>query len=227
LITRPQEDAGETARLLEARGHQAMISPSMEATFHEGESLTLEGVQAVLATSANGIRALARRTARRAVPVFAVGPQTAAMARSKGFVTVRDADGDADALAQAAQGWADRDKGALLHIRGWERAGLLAENLRREGFQVCEEILYEMKPLDLRPQAAAALRGCGLDAVLFFSPRSAVVFREWVVKENLPTDGLIAVCISAATQTALAPLPFAAVRVAARPNQDALLACLD
>jgi hypothetical protein len=37
---------------------------------------------------------------------------------------------------------------------------------------------------------------------------------------------VIAVCISAATAEALAPLSFRSVRVASQPNQESLLACL-
>ena len=227
LVTRPLEDAAETVRLLEARGHQALAAPLLQTDFHDGAALTLENVQAVLATSANGVRALARRTSRRDVPLFAVGPQTSAMARAAGFLAVRDADGDAKALGQAAQSWAEPGKGALLHIRGQERAGALAENLRHAGFTVIEEILYAVTPLALPRAAAEALRQGELDAALFYSPRSAQVFHECVLKETLAVDGLIAVCISPAAESALAPLSFAAIRVAARPNQDALLACLD
>ena len=46
-------------------------------------------------------------------------------------------------------------------------------------------------------------------------------------QDSLPTQSLIAICISAATAAALAPLPFAQTRVANAPNQAALLACLD
>ena len=45
----------------------------------------LDGVQAILATSANGVRALARRTPRRDLPLFAVGPQTAARGAEAGI----------------------------------------------------------------------------------------------------------------------------------------------
>ena len=226
LVTRPQEDAEETARLLEQCGHQALVAPLLRTDFLDGAVLTLDGVQAVLATSANGVRALARRTDRRDVPLFAVGRQTAAMAKASGFLNVRDADGDAKALGLAAREWADPKLGALLHVRGQESAGALGENLRRDGFTVTEEILYAVAPLDLTRRAADALRGGSLDAALFFSPRSAQVFRECVLKETLVVDRLIAVCISPAAGAALAPLRFDEIRVADRPNQDAILASL-
>src|ERR1700742_3714197 len=110
LVTRPLEDGTEIARLLAARGHQALLAPLLEPHFQDGPLLEagtdLDGVAAILATSANGIRALGPRTARRDIPIFAVGPQTAKEARDAGFTNVHNADGDARALADAVAGWA-------------------------------------------------------------------------------------------------------------------------
>ncbi|HVZ27131.1 MAG TPA: uroporphyrinogen-III synthase, partial [Rhizomicrobium sp.] len=106
LVTRPLEDGTETARQLAARGHEALLAPLLMTCFFGGPDIALDGVQAILVTSANGIRALARRSQRRDLPVFAVGPQTAAEAKKLGFATVRNASGDAEALARATRGWA-------------------------------------------------------------------------------------------------------------------------
>ena len=64
LVTRPAEDGAEIARLLAAMGHQALLAPLLTVRIHDGPPLSLAGIQAVLATSANGVRALAARTAR-------------------------------------------------------------------------------------------------------------------------------------------------------------------
>ncbi len=226
LVTRPLEDAEETARLLAARGHEALVAPLLATHFHDGPPLSLDGIQAVLATSANGVRALARRTEERQVPLFAVGPQTAQAAAEAGFAHVRNADGNAERLGQAAQEWADADRGPLLHVHGGPGPSALAAGLRQCGFTVKEEILYAVTPRSLPPDAIRALKEAALDAALFFSPRSAEVFREAALKDGLPTQTLTAICISAATSAALAPLIFAQTRVASAPNQAALLACL-
>lgn len=226
LVTRPREDAEETARQLAACGHQALIAPMLATQFHDGPLLSLDGVQAVLATSANGVRALARRSLRRDVPLFAIGPQTAQAAAAAGFVSVRNADGDARKLGQAALEWARPAAGPLLHVHGGQDAGALADGLRQAGFAVTEEVLYAVVPQALPPDAIAALRKGAIDAALFYSPRSAKVFRDCVLKETLPTASLLAICISQATALALAPLSFHEVRVANAPNQAALLACI-
>jgi uroporphyrinogen-III synthase len=226
LVTRPAEDGEETARQLALRGHQALLAPLLMTHFLDGPQVSLQNVQAILATSANGVRALARRTANRDVPLFAVGPQTAAEGQSLGFQSIKSADGDAAALSQAARNWAAPDKGVLLHVVGEGNDGKLAQMLA--GFSVRQEILYAVTAVEKMPQAAAlALRRGELDAALFYSPRSAVVFRDCVGLENLPVQSLIAACISPAAAAALAPLAFRAFAVAARPNQQSLLEVLD
>lgn len=208
-------------------GHQAVLAPLLTVWFLDGPSLDLAGVQAVLVTSANGARALARRVMPRDIPIFAVGPQTAEAAKVEGFLRVRSADGDAGALADSVAGWTDPGAGALLHAAGEEAGTVLIESLSAKGFQTGREILYRMeKAKRLPPQAAAAIREGALDAALFFSPKSAALFAECAARDKLSADRLIAICISANTRDALGGLKFAEIRVASAPNQDALLACI-
>ena len=118
LVTRPLEDGQAIAGRLAALGHQTLLAPLLTTRFFDGPEPDLADVQAILATSANGVRAFVRRSIRRDVPLFAVGPQTAEEARNAGFADVRDADGDARTLAAAAARWAAPDKGTLLHVAG-------------------------------------------------------------------------------------------------------------
>jgi uroporphyrinogen-III synthase len=225
LVTRPLEDGKEIARRLAERGHQALLAPLMTPRFYEGPEPDLKGVLAILATSANGIRAFVRRTPRRDFSIFAVGPQTAEEARKAGFTEVRNADGDAKALALAATLWAAK-KGLLLHVCGEDAPGTLAENLALRGFKVRRCPLYAIEASTTLPEEArSALKNQTVDGVMFFSPKSARIFG--VLADGLPTGSLTAYCISPATAQALSPMPFAQVAVAARPNQTAMLALLD
>lgn len=227
LVTRPAEDGAEIAQLLADMGHEAVLAPLLTVQIFDGPKLALDGVQAILATSANGVRALAVRSDARDVPVFAVGPQTADAAAQAGFIRVRNADGDAVALADAVSGWADPKAGALLHAAGAEGSGWLAEALAAKGFQVRREILYRVEAAAQLPDIAArALRENSVQAALFFSPRSAEIFADRVARAGIATAGLLAVCISAKTADALRGLTFSDIKIAAVPNQAGLLACL-
>jgi uroporphyrinogen-III synthase len=229
LITRPAEDARELSQKLEAMGHDVVTAPLLRILYADGPEIPLDGVQAILATSANGVRAIAKRTPRRDMPLFAVGPQTEAEARAAGFTHVKNAEGDAMALARAAVRWAKPQDGALLHAAGAEAPRLLAAELEKSGFAVRREVLYEARAAASLPDsAAAALRGDMLDMVMHFSPRAAAVFADCVTGEDLAAHckRLISLCISPATAKALSPLHFREMRIAKRPNQPALLALL-
>ena len=227
LVTRPVEDGAEFARRLAAMGHDVILAPLLTVEFHGGAPLALDGVQAILATSANGVRALAARTAARQVPLFAVGPQTADAARDAGFIRVRSADGDAAALAARTGEWADPAKGLLLHVAGEEAPGALAETLRARGFQIRRESLYRVKAAqEMPPAAALALSQGVVDAALFFSPRSAEIFAACVQRAGLPTRSLTAICISENTAKALEKINFSEIRIASSPNQDSVLSCI-
>jgi uroporphyrinogen-III synthase len=225
LVTRPLEDGEEIAARLAEMGHTALLAPLLTPQFEAGPEPDFTDVQAILATSANGIRALVRRTARRDIAIFAVGPQTSQEAAAAGFTDIRNADGDARALAEAASRWTDPDKGVLLHVCGAEAPGTLADMLTLRDFSVRRAVLYRVAAThELAPEAREALAAGEVDAALFFSPRSAQVFCQ--LADGLPTEKLIAVCISPVTAQALTRV-FQAVRIADKPNQQALLALLN
>ena len=230
LLTRPRGDSENFAKRLRQHGHEGLVTPLLAVRFFEGEELGLKDVQGILVTSANAVRALTRRSERRDLPVFAVGPQTARAALAAGFARVESANGDAVALAEALPRWVRAEKGALLHAAGADGSGRLASLLAAKGYEVRTAILYDVVAAAALPEPAArAMREGSLDAAMFFSPRSARVFKDCTLKAALATAcaRLLAVCISQAAAEALSPLSFAEVRVAAAPNQAGMLACLD
>lgn len=226
LVTRPAQDGAEIAAKLAALGHQALLAPLLEPRFFDGPEPALDDVRAILATSANGIRALVRRTARRDMAIFAVGPQTTEEARAAGFSNVRNADGNSRTLAEAVTRWTTPEKGALLHVCGQDAPGTLVESLVQRGFNARRAALYAIEAAAALPPDVRDALGRGVvEAVLFFSPVSAKIFLD--VCAGLPTAKLIALCISPATANMLPPGVFQEVRIAASPNQAALLALVE
>lgn len=229
LVTRPSEDAKNTAGRLAQMGHAPLISPLLEIKFREGSELSFEGVQAIVATSANGIRALVRRASRRDLSVFAVGAQTAATARGAGFTDVKNADGNSIGLADAIAKWAKPENGILFHAAGNETAGKLSERLREHGFQFRRDVLYDIEPVQsLSHDVVEAIRDGELDAVLLYSPRSAENFSRCVQQADLTEmcRALIAICISEAAAKKIEAMPLREIRVAARPSEDAMFEAL-
>jgi uroporphyrinogen-III synthase len=229
LITRPLEDAVTIAELLRARGHVPIIAPLMEVRYRDGQPIGLDRVQAVLVTSANGVRAFARGTPRRDLPVYAVGPQTAEAARGLRFETVHSAEGDSATLVEFVAARVDPMKGLLLHAAGSETAGRMRQALQARGFTVETIVLYDAVLATALPEdARITLQEKTLNGVLLFSPRSAKIFATLVTEAKLAAscEKVEAYCISAATAAELTPLSFARVAVAGVPNQEAILALI-
>ena len=230
LVTRPAADAAPLVEALERRGFDVLLEPLLAIEPVEGAAVDLAGVQGVLATSANGVRALAQATGRRDLPLWAVGDATARAAREMGFATVESAGGDVESLAALVAARLDPNAGALLHVAGTQLAGDLAGRLGEAGFAVRRAVLYEARPATaLSPGLEEALRAGRVAAAAFFSPRTAATFASLIATPERAAllRGAVAYALSAAVAERLAALPWRAVRAAARPTQDALLAAVD
>src|SRR5262245_34044162 len=136
LITRPQEDSALLAEKLKARGHDILIEPMLQIRLRQDVKIDLSGVQAVLFTSANGVRAFAAIEKRRDLLALAVGDTTAAAARGAGFTQVESAGGNVGDLDRLVQARLKPEGGALLHVAASVVAGDLAGLLGKAGFEV-------------------------------------------------------------------------------------------
>jgi uroporphyrinogen-III synthase len=230
LVTRPREESEALATALAVRGIDALIEPLMEVCFCASAALDLAGVQAVLCTSANGARALARASEERRMPILAVGDASAARARAEGFTIVESAAGDVNDLVRLAAARLRPGDGPLLHVAGNVVAGDLLGALRARGFSVERSILYEARPVAaLSPAAVGALRSGEIGCALLFSPRTAAIFARLAGSACVAKccGTITALSISAAADAALTDLPWLERHIAERPNQPALLDLLD
>ena len=230
LVTRPREEAQGLAAALALRGVGAVVEPMIEVQYCATTTLDLTTVQAILCTSANGVRALARATGERGLRLLAVGEATAARARAEGFTVVASAGGAATDLARLAAARLQPHDGPLLHVAGNVVAGDLVGALRSHDFLIERKVLYEARPVEaLSASTVHALRCGAIDFALFFSPRTAAIFVKLA-----KSAGVAACCrtmtplsIGATADAVLADLPWRERRVAERPTQSALLDSLD
>jgi uroporphyrinogen-III synthase len=230
LVTRPREDAAPLAQALIRRGYAVLIEPMLDIVLRGGVALPLDTVQGLLATSANGVRALAANNAPRDLPLWAVGDATARCALALGFRTVESAAGDIDDLAGLVCRRLDPRGGALLHATASKRAGDLARRLTTVGFTVRRVELYEARAAsEASPALLRALDEESLDLALFFSPRTASTFATLICAAGRQEAGhrLDAYALSGAVARALAAMPWRRLRVAERPDQESLLAAID
>lgn len=231
LVTRPEADAEALVAELAARGHEALVEPLIVIKPAAPQlPLDLDGVQALMFTSANGVRAFTAIEKSRGLRVFAVGDATAETARGEGFTQVESAEGTVEDLVELVARHCDPATGSLFHGAGSRVAGDLKGSLEAAGFTVRRVVLYDARPVQSLSEAARSALGKGrLDAVVFFSPRTAGTFARLVATHALEAACLRchAVCLSAAVAEELAVLDWAAVHVAVRPERQALLASLD
>jgi uroporphyrinogen-III synthase len=230
LVTRPPEDAEGIALALAARGIAVQLEPLLTIRVLDGPPLSLAGLQGVLATSANGVRALAARCCQRDLPLWAVGDATARCARDMGFASVAAAAGNVERLAELVIERVDPRAGPLLHVAGTRLAGDLAGRLTEAGFTVRRAVLYEARAAETAsPALLAALDQEALDLALFFSPRTAETFVTLLQGAARETScrRMQAIALSPAVAERLSRLPWKRIHVAAQPDQAALLSVLD
>jgi uroporphyrinogen-III synthase len=228
LVTRPLEEGERTAAALRAHGHTVVLAPLLRI-----EPLAADvgaaPYAAVLITSANAARAVAthaRLGELCALPLYTVGGRSGEAARAAGFATVHSAEGDAhDLVHLVARGLAGATA-PLLYLAGEDRSVDLADELGRHGLTVRTVVVYRAAAAERLPRAAEQAIAAGdLDGVLHYSRRSASVFVGCADAAGLRQRALALThfCLSPQIAAPLTAAGAADIRIAARPDEKALL----
>lgn len=211
LVLRPQPGADATAARAAALGLAATVAPLFTTIALPWAAPSPDAYDALMLTSANAVRlGGAQLASYRALPVFAVGEATAAAARAAGFANVRAGDTDIVALlALVAAAGVTR----LLHLTGREH-----RDVGHPALTIHRVPVYAADAEAALPDPARAALAEGAVAMLH-SPRAAACFAA-LVDDRAP---IRIAAISAAAARAAGD-GWAAVAVADKPNDDALLA---
>ena len=226
LVTRPEPDGERTAQALRARGHAVVLAPLLHP---ETIAFVLpdQRFSAVVLTSANAARAIAEHPGRAqltALTAFTVGRRTAEAARAVGFRDVRSADGDkrdlVDLLRADLPRMQSSDRAPLLYLAGEDRAGDLAAG----GLPVHTAVVYRaLKAARFPPPVAAALAQREIDGVLHFSLRTAEAYVACAQSAGGLDKALAPLHFCLSTRVAGPLVGAAYIRIAARPDEAALL----
>ena len=219
-ITRTQPGATATAARVRAMGHDPVVAPLLAVVALGDAPIALDGVTALAFTSANGVRAFAARSDARSLPVYVVGPGTAAAARAAGFSDICAADGGVEALAALLTG--RRIDGVILHPGALHPAGDLVGALAKADVSARGIAVYDTIAQPPPPQILARL--ATLDAILVHSAKAARCLAT--VLRGTPTPGLDIICLSPQVREALADGGERRALTAATPSEDALLSLL-
>jgi uroporphyrinogen-III synthase len=226
LITRPEPGATQTAARLTAIGLLPVVAPVL--SINSREIHAPDHVAATLLTSQNAVAACP--PSLHDSPVFAVGTATAMLASKAGFRRVFSADGDASALGDLVADTLSPGTGSLFLPIGEGQGTDLATSLRQRGFQVVRRVAYQAASVPVLPEAAAtSLRQGELAAAMFFSGETSRHFARLLRAAELAEAvcGIEAVSISERAAMPLRSLRWRRIRVAEKPNQDAMLVLLN
>lgn len=234
LVTRPQPEADVLASRLRGMGFATLTQPMLRIQFlDDADSLAFsETFQAILVTSANGVRALARH--KKYLPhnyhLFAIGAATAREARSKGFTSVSVALGDARSLLDLVTQQCRHDAGELLHVCGRDISVDIVSMLRERNFSARRVTLYEALAAEcLDETVIIAVRERRIKGVLFYSRRTAKVWDKLVCAADLREYcvDITAYCFASIVAETAAHLPFHDILTARHPNEGEMLVLLE
>ncbi len=223
LLTRPADQAVAFAQGLQRRfGDQVRLvaTPLMAPRFFS-PNVPTGPFTALILTSQTGVQAFGRFDANAGgLPgdVFCVGEQTAHHARKAGLNVVAVAR-DAAALIDRIK--ALRPAGKLLHLRGRDARGSIADHLNSAGIETYYAVIYVQDQLPLTADAQSALMGTNPVLVPLFSPRTAIIFARELARVAV-TSPIFVAAISG--EVALEVAGFGAqVRVATKPDAASML----
>lgn len=219
LITRPEEDAVETAAAVDRLGFHAVCVPVLKINYTDSALPEAAQAQGLIFSSANGVRAFLRDDLAFTFfekPVFVVGDHTAEIARQGGFTDVRSASGAMkDLVALIRKDMVPPAR--LLHIRGRDVRENPAILLPRfEGWVIDGIVLYAAETV-----TTITLPDGPIAAALFYSARSAEAFTKAVPEGRL--RGAKALCLSQSVLESLKQEQWAEICVSRHPDQTSMM----
>ncbi|MGV8948914.1 MAG: uroporphyrinogen-III synthase [Candidatus Paracaedibacter sp.] len=234
LITRPRESATSLADQLKKLGHQVLIDPLIEIiplplALHS-QLPPLSSFEAIVTTSQQAIRCLSTLTPLRDFPLWCVGSESAKVARDLGFLTIYTAEGSAeDLIIKLTKIIEPSCEKTLLHASGDVTRVDIVEALSKKGISAERVILYKTTEASaFSPETFQALKLNTIDAVLFYSPRTGLIFqnlcRHFKLEHYCKT--VTAICLSDSIKMAIQDLPWDKIRIAKKTTTDDLLMAL-
>ncbi len=232
LVTRPESETAAFRAQLEALGHTVTADPLLRIEYLPIATDALEGSGGLIATSRNGLRAIAASpaidTARR-LPLIAVGTGTAQLAADLGFTEVITGPGTgAELVPLIVEKCRDRSA-PMTHIRGESVAFDLKTALQERDIPLRELVAYRGASADaLAPETRDLLLAGKIDAVILMSPRTAGIFAQLATEAGLREEArrLAFLCLSPAVAAATEPLSPTRVEIAKSPNLEGMLSAV-
>lgn len=224
IITRPEVDALPLKAKLESRGHSAFLAPLLKIVPRPDAYIPPLAYQLICATSANALKSVHINDDIKKILLLTVGPQSLAVAKQVGFKNCQAHGGDVQGLVAHITANFNPKNGPVLYLSGAETSSNLRALLKASGFAVERVVIYDAV-IQTPPEIDKALAKA--NGVLLFSPRSARIWCDLVVKSGLDREAAAPIyyCLSDNVAKIL-PMPWQKC-VAKTPDEAAMLALLD
>jgi len=230
LITRPYESSIRLAAHLNKMGHKTIVDPLIHIMPLPVHLPSLDSFRAIITTSQQAIRCLAGLTPYRHFPLWCVGSESAKVAKNLGFRTIYTANGSGnDLMAKLLSSNVSTPHKPFLHLSGDVIRIDIVKTLSQKSIPVERLIVYETQEASrFSSETQTSLKAGMLDAVLFFSPRTAQTFQKLCqdIKLESMCASIRAICLSNSIKEEILTLPWKKIRVAKKTTTDDLLMTL-
>lgn len=225
IVTRPANDAEPFKSRLEAQGWRVTLAPLINIVPDAIPEDVLRNATALIATSRNALTPALKSATD--LPLFAVGPGTAAAAREIGFTKIVEGPGTGSELVPILVSRRADLGQCPLYLRGDVIAFDIAGALSEAGIDVMAANAYRSVAAEmLDPAVIKALQNDSIDAVTLMSPRTAQTWARLVgaVSPPVQLSRVVHICLSDRVVEALGrPEKPYKVLVASRPNLEAMI----
>ena len=234
VITRPIGDEIILRDELLERGYHVIHEPLTEIFLDhnvriEVEHALLDEPDAVIITSKHGVQALALLTELRDMFLLCVGEATSDIAVQLGFDRVSVTGETVEHLIDYILDCYDEDS-KFLYISGEHINTDLNEALSVRAMQVNRVVVYEATAAEaLSDTLVEQLKRGQIDALTFFSTRSAQIFLSLAGKSNIlnSLEKINAFCLSETIAGALEDINWQGIYSADKPTLASMVSCID
>lgn len=227
VITRPLPDAEDTAKKLNDLGIESFIEPLLEIKYISDSNISSKtsGMQGLLITSGNSIRALSGSGFDKNFPIITVGQATAELALESGFTDVRTGGEDVSGLEKFITDNYSPENGGLIYASGDVVSSDLP-SLRKNRFEIEHVVVYKAIAVEgFSEEFIKRLKAGGFNIVLLYSVRSAEILIKLLKKNNLLdyTKNLHVFCLSKNIANILDNSCFSSINYPSEPTNETLL----
>jgi uroporphyrinogen-III synthase len=224
LITRPEENAAQTAYALNQKGYLTFCEPFLDVVFHDVSLPDLDQVDALVFSSANAVQAFILKSDRRDIMAYCVGDNTLHAVRHAGFENYKSAKGKVSDLIELLQ--QEPIKGQILYCRARD----ITQELKIEGKALSEVILYHTeKSKEISQNCLDLLTQGAISTVLFYSLKTAETFIALIEKNGVKEalKQCQALCLGDSMLECITKLQWKHVKVATTPDREGMFQLLE